>query len=276
MVGYMSYVAGGAGATAVPVHRYKGSKLWFRGTQRDSVSDEIVVLGGSEGFGRFVKEPFPKILEDRLQRRVENFAVQSAGIDTFLQDPVSIKRARNAPICIVQAFPADMLSNRYYRVHPRRNDRLVEPTKVLKALFPEVDFTAFHFTGHMLNELSGVSRVRFENVVRELNRALLAKYKLLFHALGSSLILLLCVRYSQHKPTGNCTEQPYFVSNKTMLALEKLAWKSMDVDVRCASDAADLSAMNVGTMQLPIARQSLGPSAHRRIARHLETALNSI
>jgi hypothetical protein len=50
--------------------------------------------------------------------------------------------------------PLANLSNGYFRVHPRRNDRLVSISPALRALFPGVDFMRFDFTGHLMSTLA--------------------------------------------------------------------------------------------------------------------------
>ena len=56
--------------------------------------------------------------------------------------------------------------NRFYAVHPRRNDRFLRPSAKIEALFPEIDFTEFSFNRHMLSALESVSADRFGQVRR--------------------------------------------------------------------------------------------------------------
>jgi predicted Zn-dependent protease len=65
----------------------------------------------------------------------------NAGLDAFLHAPQVLALAGAARVTVVQAMGAQALSNRYYRVHPRRNDRFLGPSPALSALFREVDFT---------------------------------------------------------------------------------------------------------------------------------------
>ena len=69
---------------------------------------------------------------------------------------------------VVQVMGAQNLTNRFYTVHPRRNDRFLRAAPDLQALYPEVDFTEFHFTRHLLRTLRWSSADRFEVVAEEL------------------------------------------------------------------------------------------------------------
>jgi hypothetical protein len=60
--------------------------------------------------------------------------------------------------------PLANLSNGFFRVHPRRNDRLVAVTPALRSLFPGVDFLRFDFTGHLLTTLEQADPVAFLQV----------------------------------------------------------------------------------------------------------------
>jgi hypothetical protein len=69
-----------------------------------------------------------------------------------LNDP-AIAEARAATAIVLQIQGAQTLSNRLYTVHPRRNDRFVRASGILRTIYRDVDFTEFHFTRHMLDHL---------------------------------------------------------------------------------------------------------------------------
>ncbi len=75
--------------------------------------------------------------------------------------------AKRAVATIVQVPGAQGVSNRFYRVHPRRNDRVVEVSSALINLYPELDFTAFTFVRHLLLTLADVSARRYQAVQTE-------------------------------------------------------------------------------------------------------------
>lgn len=93
-----------------------------------------------------------------------------AGPDLFLQDRAVRAMIHDASAVVLQVMGAANLSNRYYKVHPRRNDRFVAPSDALRALYPEVDFTEIAFTGHLLSRLVETDPLRFSEVRAVLQR----------------------------------------------------------------------------------------------------------
>ena len=65
--------------------------------------------------------------------------------------------ANGRPLTVVQVMGANYLSNRFYSVHPRRNDRFLRASTVMQAIFNDVDFSDFTFTRHMLGALYELS-----------------------------------------------------------------------------------------------------------------------
>ena len=74
---------------------------------------------------------------------------------------------RNAEHTVLEVLGAANLSSRLYAVHRRRNDRFLHPSAELQKLYPEMDFTQFNFTGHMLSSLYALDPQRF-GVVRDI------------------------------------------------------------------------------------------------------------
>ena len=54
---------------------------------------------------------------------------------------------------MIQVSGAQNLSNRFHAVHPRRNDRFLRASTLLKTIYRDVDFTEFNFTRHLLTTL---------------------------------------------------------------------------------------------------------------------------
>lgn len=175
-----------------PLCRYGGSKLSFRGPQTGTNTPFCVVLGGSETFGKSVVDPYPACLARLLGQPVVNLGCAHAGLDALVADPAVMSLCTRARLTVVQVLAAQHLTNRYYAVHPRRNDRFVRAKAPLAQLYPEVDFTAFHFTGHMLSALCAVSAERFALVRQEMQRAWIARMReLAQHLPGPSILLWL-------------------------------------------------------------------------------------
>lgn len=186
----MAFEFRGAGALDYYPCRYGTSRLVFRGPRRRLEGDYVAALGGSATYGRFVARPYPAILERALGMTVVNFGCMNAGVDVFLNDEAVMEACRGARAVVVQITGAQNLSNRFYAVHPRRNDRFVRATPALVGLYPEVDFTEFNFTGHMLQSLHARAPDRFETLVEELKAIWLERMAALIAAVARPVVLL--------------------------------------------------------------------------------------
>lgn len=169
--------------------RYGQSRLIFRGPWRVPQAMHAVALGGSLTYGRFVAEPWPQLLERATGRRVLNLGVPHAGPDAWLNEPDLLRLAAAAELRIVQLPGAVNLSNRYYTVHPRRNDRFLAASPALRRLYPEVDFTDFAFTRRMIRTLALKGADRFAEVAQVLAQAWLDRMGLLVAALRGPVAL---------------------------------------------------------------------------------------
>ncbi|MFY0680864.1 MAG: hypothetical protein JXR13_09855 [Thalassovita sp.] len=147
--------------------QYGRSKLEFRGPKRDIPSDFVLFIGGTETFGKFVARPYPALFEDLTGQPSINLAACNAGLDSFRQDATVIAMARRAQLVVIQAMGPQFLSNRYYSVHPRRNDRFVKATLSLRRAYPTIDFSEIAFVGHLLSQLETTSHQHFQQVVQE-------------------------------------------------------------------------------------------------------------
>lgn len=107
-------------------------------------------------------DPLPPAVLQRLLSP----AAQIEGADCRLNDPALLDSARSARAFVMLLPPLGNLGNPFYSVHPRRNDRFLAARPMLKALFPEVDFTEFDFTGHMLSTLAETCPARFAEMRR--------------------------------------------------------------------------------------------------------------
>lgn len=164
----MAYVARGGGAPNAEPCRYGTSKLLFRGPQRPLEGRYVVALGGTETCGKFIAEPYPDRLERMLGVPVVNLGLVNTGLDAYLNATDLRPVLQRATAAVVQIVGAQNLSNRFYAVHPRRNDRFVAARPALQRLYPEVDFTEFSFTRHLLQGLHHGSDPRFDQVVADL------------------------------------------------------------------------------------------------------------
>ncbi len=170
--------------------RYGASKAVFRGPKRDLTQPYVAVLGGSATFGKYVARPYPALVEQALGRPVANLGGLNAGPDFYLSDPATLDVAARAQVAVVQVTGADALSNPFYSVHSRRNDRFLAATLALRRLFPQVDFTDIHFTRHLLQVLERSDAVAQARVVAVLKRAWLDRMRQLLSRLPTRRVLV--------------------------------------------------------------------------------------
>ena len=107
-----------------------------------------------------------------------------------LADPDLTLAAEDACAFVLVLPPLGNLSNPFYSVHPRRNDRFVAARPALKALFPEVDFAAIAFTGHALGTLAGTCPDRFAEVRKVLAALWATRMRLLLERLPVRGVLI--------------------------------------------------------------------------------------
>lgn len=164
----MAFVQPGDGALDYFPCHYGRSRLTFRGPLRDLSREYLVSLGSSETYGRFVVAPFPALIEENLGIPVANLGAPNAGPDVYLGDRGVIEVAADAHLAVLQVMGAQNMTNRYYTVHPRRNDRFVAATPLLRSMYRDVDFTEIHFTRHLIQTLWSRGPERFEPIAAEL------------------------------------------------------------------------------------------------------------
>ncbi len=178
-----------AGLSYAPC-RYGLSRLYFRGPRQRLDGRYVAFLGGTETYGKFIAKPFPELVEKRLGRTCVNFGVVNASVDAFMHEPSVLAACHDAEATVIQIMGTQNISNRFYTVHPRRNDRFVRASTVLQAVFSEIDFSEFSFTRHMLRALYKVSPDRFQIVRHELQQAWVHRMKALVAEIETSVLLL--------------------------------------------------------------------------------------
>ena len=264
----MAYAFPGEGALDYVPCRYGTSRLLFRGPRRDIERAFVAILGGSETYGKFVPDPFPDLIERDLGLPVANLGCMNAGPDVFLnEDSVTLIAAR-ACVTVVQLLGAQNLSNRYYAVHPRRNDRFLGATPLLRAIFPRVDFTEFNFTRHMLRALQHSSADRFEVVAEELRAAWVARMKQLLSRLNGPTILLWMSDNAPPSPTRRTelAQNPVLVDAEMVTSIRGHATGYVQVITSPEARAQGVQGMAFGPLDAPAAALVPGPLAHREVA----------
>jgi hypothetical protein len=270
----MSIELPGAGAPEDLLCRYGSSKLLCRGPRRKLDKPYVAFLGGNETFGKFVERPFVDLVEQSLGQSCINLGCANSGLDSYVHDQDILGIADKAQLTVIQVLGAQNLSNRFYRVHPRRNDRFLAASSTLEAIYRGVDFTEYHFNKHMLGSLQETSPQRFHIVQEELQQAWLARMRLLFRAL-SQKPLLLWLRY-EADPLASLGAEPLLIESAMLDKLRPDTAGIVEVAVQCTGETDELDGMQVGPMQAPAAAHMIGPATHRVIADQISSAIQGI
>ena len=271
----MAFVYSGAGSLDYSPCRYGMSKLIFRGPKQALDWPYTVVLGGTETYGKFVAQPYPSVLAQKTGRLVVNLGYVNAGPDAYLNDPGTLAIAAGSEVAIVQLIGAANVSNRFYTVHPRRNDRFVMATPWLRALFPEVDFTEFHFTGHLVQTLHHVSPKRFALVAAELRAVWLDRMRRLLGRLSGKVVLLWMADQPPPPaaPEPEPSARPLLVDAKMIAELRSAADAYVEYVISLAAATEPVTRKVFDPLEEPAALDTPGPLAHVEAAAALEAAL---
>ena len=274
----MAYVFPGEGSLDYYPCRYGSSRLLFRGPRRDIDRAYVAVLGGTETYGKFVPLPFPDLIEQELGLPVANLGCMNAGPDVFLNEAAVTQIAAQASVTVVQILGAQNLSNRYYAVHPRRNDRFLGATPLLRTIFPRVDFTEFNFTRHMLMSLQSASADKFEVVAEELRAAWVTRMKLLLSRLGRRVILLWVSDQPPPSPTRrvDLARNPLLIDSEMINAIRAPVAGYVEAVFSAAALSQGVEGMAFAPMEAPAAAGLPGPAAHREVADLLMPAIHRL
>lgn len=251
--------------------RYNGSRLWFRGPRKALRPSYVACLGGSEVYGRYVAKPWTEQLEDQVGHTVVNLGAENAGIDAYLNDPGALVTAANAKVAILQITCSHNTSNRFYSVHPRRNDRFLKASDALKSLYPEMDFTDVHFTRHLLVRLRALCPDRFETVATEVRCAWQARMRHLVAQMQGAVVLLWfdpCPLSEERQP-GTMGEP--FLTSRTLASLAPHVRETVEIvpeDWR-----AGFEAMIVPELERARAEHLPGAAVHQQAATALARAI---
>lgn len=267
----MAYAYQGAGALDYFPCRYGKSKLQFRGPPRALTAPYGVAIGGTETYGKFIPDPYPALIEARMGLQMVNLGCLNAGPDAFLNEPEVFAITAGARVTVLQVMGAQNVTNRFYAVHPRRNDRFLRAAPPLQALFPDVDFTEFHFTRHLLRTLRAVSRERFEVLAEELRAGWVRRMTELVELIGGPVVLLWLADRPPQAPMASRSplHDPLLVDAGMLGAVRARCADYVEVVISAQARAQGLAGMAFGPLDRPAAAQMPGPSAHVEVAEAL-------
>lgn len=256
--------------------RYGKSKLLFRGPPKDiEDKDYIAFLGGTETYGKFVESPFTELIEADTGATMLNMGCVNAGTDVFLHDETVMDICAKSKATVIQVSGAQNMSNRFYAVHPRRNDRFLRASTLLKTIYREVDFTDFNFTRHLLQTLYSTSDEKFMMVRQELKDAWVARMRTMVQKVEGDVILLWL---SDHSPddeeaTNAIASDPLFVDRDMLEEIRPLVANIVEVVATSDDIAKGYEHMVFPDLDAPVAKEMLGTVAHNSAATELQKAL---
>lgn len=251
--------------------RYGKSKLIFRGPRRRLEGDYVVYLGGIETFGKFIPLPFPAELEIRTGVKSVNLGCPNIGVDSYLREPTLIAFARRARLAVIEIVGAQNVSNAFYAVHPRRNDRFIRASGALKDLFPDVDFTEFSFTRHLLHSLKLRDPTKFDEIVGELKRAWTRRMTELVTQFERPVVLLW---FHTETPEATWAGEPLFIEQGMVEDLPNVR-DIVRIEPQAEERQAGLLEMMYSSLDHAVAAQMMGPVVQRRATDRLADIIKS-
>lgn len=170
--------------------RYGLTRVVFRGPVVDPDYPFIAFFGGSETYGPFVEAPYPLLVSEALGPQAMNLGVKNGGPDVFLRSPDLAQVVAEAQAVVVQTPVVANLSNRFYKVHPFRNDRFLQVTDDFRDILPQMDVTEVHFVGHFWRDLLRIAPQEARLIAREVQTLWVQRMQTLLRNLPSPLYLL--------------------------------------------------------------------------------------
>lgn len=252
--------------------RYGASRLTFRGPQRALDRPYVAVVGGTESYGKYIAQPWPALTESAIGVPVVNLACVNASADAYLADHGALQVARGARVVVVQVMGAANLSNPFYAVHPRRNDRFLRALPPLLRLYPEVDFTAIHFTRHLLLSLQRDSAERFQQVAAALKGTWAAQMHALVQQVSAPVVLVWLATRMPGTKGAQIGPEPVLVDADMVAGLRAVAEDYVELVLAPSADPV-ADGMAVTDYERPAALGLPGQQAHVTAAATIGQAL---
>lgn len=264
-----------AGALDYAPCRYGSSRAIFRGPARDTDGSYVVMLGGTQTFGKYVVTPYPALVERVMGQPVVNLGSLGAGPDFYLSDLPLLDVVVRARAAVVQLPGVEAMTNPFYSVHSRRNDRVLAPTPRLRALFPELDFAETHFARHLLAVLQATDSARFGIVVQGLKANWLATMRqLLIHLpLRRVLLSLADTAVEVGGAVAPMEKGPYLVDSAMIAALGGPATRLVTVVPSPKARAMGALGMLFPETEVMQAQNLPGPGVHAEVTGQVVEAL---
>lgn len=235
---------------------------------------DVAAIGGNEVFGKYVQMPFPALLEHMVGRPVVNLGVANGGMQSFMSDPVIEEVAQRARVCVLQVMGAQGVSNKYYRVHCRRADRVIAVSSDLRALFPSLDFHDVAFVRQLLARMHASNPENFARVVDHLRERWESAVHSLISRLAMPVVLLRIATSPENNDDAPDTHDPMFVT-ADMLFRAAMHCDGI-IQVNAPTSADDLLSMQAGPAEHHAALHLPSPDLHHRAALSLSKVLQPV
>lgn len=266
----------GRGGPNYALCRYGMSRTLFRGPPRPLDGRYIAFFGGTETFGRFLRSPYPARVEARLGEVCVNFGAVNAGVELYRRDATLLAAAHDALATVIQLPGVQNQTNRFYQVHPRRNDRFLRASPALEVLYPDVDFTTIAFTRHLLSALESTCPQRFALVRSELQSQWSERLRALLERIAGVKVLLWLADHAPPLASAGqpvMAADPLFVTRDMVEGLRGQAEALVQVVPKPLPAAARTRGLDFHPLERPAAEQMLGAAAHEAAAEALAQAL---
>ncbi|MEO1000593.1 MAG: DUF6473 family protein [Pseudomonadota bacterium] len=264
----------------VETYRFGRARQRYRSPRPDLDRPYIAMLGGSETYGKFVRDPYPWLVEETLGHQVANWGTPGAGPTFFLKDPVLLECCSNARICVISMMGASATSNRLFSVFKRRNERLRTVSEMLKVLYEGEGIEHFRFVHNMLAHLHARDPQKFKVVELEMRAAWIARMRELLEDIETYKVLFW---FSERSPDGDSSQRgvdgrplaPAYVDRAMIEAIAPYADEVVEYTAtRAEAEGGPGDRLDAGAPgQAP--RCHPGQAMHRRAAEALSATLDA-
>ena len=172
-------------------------------------------------------------------------------------------------------MPAHTMSNPFYKVHPRRNDRLVAPSAQMRRLCPGIDFRDIHYVRHLLAVVQDHSRDTFDTMVAELRALWLKRMRLVIGRIPGPVILVLISDNTAHLADDPLGGVPLFVQPAMVEDLARDCDGLVCYDATATHKSTGTRDMVFNALQARLARRLLPPACHNELAEILKPVVGA-
>lgn len=238
----------------------------------------MAFIGGTETYGKYIAKPFPDLVQEAYNMPCLNLGSMNSSIDAFVNDESILALASQAKVTVIQLTGAHNMSNRFYTVHPRRNDRFIKAATLMQTIFNDVDFTDFSFTRHMLSTLNTVAPEKFGVVVQELKSAWKARMETVIKRIGGRVVLLWISDRppGENEGSGDLGPDPLFIDMEMINHVRAIATDYVEVVVPDHIQGMGTDGMVFPQMEAAAAGECYGPAMHRLVADRLSDVIQLV